>query len=124
MRSQTPSRSGMRRMDEAAVLTDRLEGLRSRLTEARRRGDGCCEGTLAAAQAELVSMLGPALPDGKHFGALIAVGADQQPPRLVIDIEQWFTDQAARTPRSRTAYHRGTQAPMVSTSGTRTRAGG
>ncbi len=41
-------------------------------------------------------MIGPALPDGKHFGALIAVGADQQPPRLLIDIEQWFTDQAAR----------------------------
>ena len=40
-------------------------------------------------------MIGPALPDGKHFGALIAVGADQEPPRLVIDIEQWFTDQAA-----------------------------
>jgi hypothetical protein len=54
------------------------------------------EGQLAKARAELRAMVGPALPDGKHFGALIAVGATQDPPRLVIDIEQWFTDQEAR----------------------------
>ena len=40
-------------------------------------------------------MLGPALDDGRYFGALIAVGATQEPPRLLIDIEQWFTDQEA-----------------------------
>jgi hypothetical protein len=40
-------------------------------------------------------MVGPTLDDGRYFGALIAVGADQEPPRLMIDIEQWFTDQAA-----------------------------
>jgi len=80
--------------DQVAVLTDRLEGLRSSLTEVRDQATDL-EGRLSAAQAELVSMIGPALPDGKHFGALIAVGAAQEQPRLMIDIEQWYTDQAA-----------------------------
>ena len=40
-------------------------------------------------------MVGPALDDGRYFGALIAVGATQRPPRLVIDLQQWFTDQEA-----------------------------
>ena len=40
-------------------------------------------------------MVGPALPEGRHFGLLIAVGVDQSPPRLIIDVEQWFTDEAA-----------------------------
>lgn len=80
--------------DQVVVLTDRLEGVRISLTEVRDEAMDL-EGKLSAAQAELVSMTGPALPDGKHFGALIAVGADQEQPRLVIDIEQWFTDQAA-----------------------------
>ena len=64
-------------------------------------------------RAELLAMLGPALDDGRYFGALIAVGAAQEPPRLVIDIEQWFTDQAARRPRSKTAYRPGDVAPGV-----------
>jgi hypothetical protein len=80
--------------DQVAVLTDRLGDLRGRLTEASDRANAM-EGRFSAAEAELVSMVGPALPDGKHFGALIALGANQKPPRLVIDIEQWFTDQAA-----------------------------
>jgi hypothetical protein len=79
---------------EVAMMNDRLNGLRSRLTEARAEATAL-HNEVATAEAELVSMLGPALPDGKHFGALIAVGASQEPPRLVIDIEQWFTDQAA-----------------------------
>jgi hypothetical protein len=79
---------------DVATLNDRMSGLRSSLTEARADAIAL-EDTVAAAQAELVSMLGPTLADGKHFGALIAVGANQEPPRLVIDIEQWFTDQAA-----------------------------
>ena len=80
--------------DQVAVLTDRLGGLRSSLTEVRDEAT-VLGGRLSAAQAELLAMLGPALPDGKQFGALIAVGADQKPPRLVVDIEQWFTNQAA-----------------------------
>jgi hypothetical protein len=65
----------------------RIDDLEARLATARAR--------VEAADAEVVSMLGPMLPDGKHLGKLYAVGASQQPPRLVIDIEQWFTDQAA-----------------------------
>ena len=81
-------------LGEVATLNHRLNGLRSRLTEARAEATAL-QDAIAAAEAELVSMLGPALPDGKRFGALIAVGANQEPPRLVIDIEQYFTDQAA-----------------------------
>ena len=40
-------------------------------------------------------MVGPALDDGRYFGALIAVGATQRPPRLVIDLQQWFTGEDA-----------------------------
>jgi hypothetical protein len=79
---------------EVATLNDRLNGLRLRLTEATAEA-AASENAVAVAEAELVSMLGPTLRDGKHFGALIAVGVNQEPPRLVIDIEQWFTDQAA-----------------------------
>jgi len=79
---------------EIATLNARLSDLRSRLSEARAEVTAL-EGSVSAAEAELGAMLGPALPDGKHFGALIAIGANQEPPRLVIDIQQWFTDQAA-----------------------------
>lgn len=79
---------------EIATLNVRLSDLRSRLSEARAEVRAL-EGSVSAAEAELGAMLGPALPDGKHFGALIAIGANQEPPRLVIDIQQWFTDQAA-----------------------------
>jgi hypothetical protein len=80
--------------DQVVVMTDRLGDLRGSLTEARDRAT-VLEGRVSATEAELLAMLGPALPDGKHLGELFAVGADQEPPRLVIDIEQWFTDQAA-----------------------------
>lgn len=80
--------------DQVVVLTDRSEDLRGRLTEARDRTTALGD-RVSAAEAELLAMLGPALPDGKHFGELYAIGSSQDPPRLVIDIEQWFTDQAA-----------------------------
>ncbi|MGH2640367.1 MAG: hypothetical protein ACRDGO_01570 [Actinomycetota bacterium] len=78
----------------AATLSDSVEGLQDGLARARAQATNL-EGKLAAAQAELLAMVGPTLDDGKYFGALIVVGADQQPPRLVIDIQQWFTDQEA-----------------------------
>lgn len=80
--------------DEVATLSDRVDGLEARLTVARARTTKL-EGEVLDARQELLAMVGPALPDGKHFGRLYAVGAAQKPPRLVIDIEQWFTDQAA-----------------------------
>jgi hypothetical protein len=78
----------------AATLSNRVDGLQDELARTRTQATNL-EGHLAAAQAELLAMVGPTLDDGRYFGALIAVGADQEPPRLMIDIEQWFTDQAA-----------------------------
>jgi hypothetical protein len=80
--------------DQVTTLTDRLDGFQDRLATAESRATDL-EGEVAAADAALAAVVGPALSDGKHFGALIALGATQKPPRLVIDIEQWFTDQAA-----------------------------
>jgi hypothetical protein len=42
-------------------------------------------GQLAAANETIRTMLGNPLPEGKHDGLLMAVGAAQSPPRLVID---------------------------------------
>ncbi len=95
MRSQTPFAQRDAAQDQVAVLTDRLEGLRSSLTEVRDQATAIWREGSRPPKPSSCPMLGPALPDGKHFGALIAVGANQEPPRLVIDIEQWFTDQAA-----------------------------
>ena len=77
-----------------ATLSDRVDGLQDGLARARARATNL-EDRLAATQTELLAMAGPALDDGRYFGALIALGANQKPPRLVIDIEQWFTEQAA-----------------------------
>jgi hypothetical protein len=78
----------------AATLSDRVEGLQGRSVQVRARARKL-EEDVAATRAELLAMLGPALDYGRYFGALIAVGATQEPPRLLIDIEQWFTDQEA-----------------------------
>jgi hypothetical protein len=78
----------------AATLSDRVDGLQDELARARAQATNL-EDHLAAAQAELLAMVGPTLDNGRYFGALIAVGADQEPPRLMIDIERWFTDDAA-----------------------------
>ena len=84
-----------------AQRANTLEGMAA-LSEANRRlRDRLAANTdelreeLDAARRDFVTMVGPALPDGRHFGLLIAVGVDQSPPRLVIDVEQWFTDEAA-----------------------------
>jgi hypothetical protein len=81
-------------LERVAMLKDRIDALRAEVA-----GVGsdvrALRGELRAARAELESMLGPALPDGRHFGRLVAVGETQEPPRLVIDIEQWFTDDEA-----------------------------
>jgi hypothetical protein len=78
----------------AEALTSRVDRLESRL--AATVGD---EEQIAArlddARAELDRMLGPALPDGRHFGYLAAVGAAQEPPRVVFDLAGWFTDDEA-----------------------------
>ena len=75
-------------------MSDRVGELRDRLSKAEALAADL-EGKVAAAEAELLAMLGPTLDDGRYFGAFIALGPAQKPPRLVIDIQQWFTDQEA-----------------------------
>ena len=78
----------------AATLSDRVDGLQDGLVRTQARATNL-EDRLAATRAELLAMVGTALDDGRYFGALIALGATQRPPRLVIDLQQWFTDQEA-----------------------------
>ena len=78
----------------AETLSDQVDGLQDELARAQARATNL-EDRLAVTRAELMAMVGPALDDGRYFGALIALGATQRPPRLVIDIQQWFTDQEA-----------------------------
>ena len=51
---------------------------------------------LREAQAQMTALIGAPLADGRYFGELIVVGANQAPPRLVIDLEQWLTGEAAQ----------------------------
>ncbi len=46
-------------------------------------------------QARFRSYMGPVVNDGAHVGRLIAVGADQSPARVTIDLGRWFTGAAA-----------------------------
>ena len=46
-------------------------------------------------QARFRSYMGPTVSDGPHVGRLIAVGADQSPARVTIDLGRWFTGAAA-----------------------------
>jgi hypothetical protein len=93
LRSQvaTLQSQGASAREELASVMVANERLRERAgtTADELRGD------LAAMRQRYAALVGPALPDGRHFGRLIAVGADQSPPRIVIEIEQWFTDEAA-----------------------------
>lgn len=54
------------------------------------------EDRLRNAQARMTALLGAPPADGRYFGHVIAVGANQSPPRLVIDLEQWLTGDAAQ----------------------------
>lgn len=78
----------------AATLSDRVDELQEGLGRTQAQTTNL-EDRLAATQSELLAMVGPALDDGRYLGALIALGATQEPPRLVIDLQRWFTDQEA-----------------------------
>ena len=80
--------------ERVSTLEARVERLEARL-EVTAGDQRHLAARLDRALAELEALAGPPLPDGRHFGHLAAVGATQQPPRLVIDIARWFTDQAA-----------------------------
>jgi hypothetical protein len=84
--------------DEALQTIAGLEADVARLEErlaTTSAGTTEIEQQLADARARLEAFLGPTLPDGRHFGKLYAVGVDQEPPRLVIDIQAFLTDQEA-----------------------------
>jgi hypothetical protein len=51
---------------------------------------------LREAQAQITAFIGAPLADGRYFGQVVAVGANQAPLRLVIDLEQWLTGDAAQ----------------------------
>jgi hypothetical protein len=86
---------------DATASAERVSALGARVgrLEARLEATAGDEQELAAhldeVLTELERLAGPALPDGGQFGYLAAVGAAQEPPRLVIDVAQWFTDQEA-----------------------------
>jgi hypothetical protein len=82
--------------DRVAVVTERVARLEARL-EATTGDEQELARRLDDALATIERMLGPALPDGRHFAYVVAVGAAQDPPRIVIDVAQWFIDDAAVT---------------------------
>jgi hypothetical protein len=60
----------------------------SRLTASEQR--------LARAEARMTAFLGSPVADGRYFGEVVVVGANQSPPRLVIDLARWLTGDAAQ----------------------------
>lgn len=85
-------------VQEVSLLTARVDQLEQQLGAEVPGLEGRLEATRAAlreARAELAALAGPALADGRHFVGIVAVGDDQDPPRLIVDEQQWFTDQAA-----------------------------
>ena len=80
--------------ERVAALTERVGRLEARL-EATAIDEDELTRRLDEALRTIDRMLGPALADGRHFAFIVAVGAAQEPPRVVIDVAQWFTDDAA-----------------------------
>jgi hypothetical protein len=81
----------------AVELANRIEELNAKLSDADHsvKRVAKLEGAIADLEHRLTSMLGPALPDGRHVGFLETIGATQKPPKLVIDVVQFFTGPAA-----------------------------
>jgi len=90
------------------ALERRIDSLRANM-EVQRRAVGVLRGSnheksrqvtqarkeLEAAQAELRATTGPPLSDGTFAVKVVAVGASQSPPRIVLDLGRWFTGTAA-----------------------------
>ncbi len=82
------ARGDLRRArDGRSVLEASTQELRSQLTDMRAELD--------AVRATFRSFVGAPIGDGPHVGRLVAVGADQTPARVTIDIGRWFTGSAA-----------------------------
>ncbi len=69
------------------VLQASTKEARRNLREARR--------ALEDEQARFRAYMGPPVGDGAHTGRLFAVGADQAPARVTVDLGRWFSGAAA-----------------------------
>jgi hypothetical protein len=94
--------------ERIAVLETRLGTLEGDLQRARqgqdvlqastkeaRRNLREARGALEDEQARFRSYMGPPVGNGGHVGRLIAVGADQSPARVTVDLGRWFSGAAA-----------------------------
>jgi hypothetical protein len=79
---------------EVDALTTRVTDLQGRLRAGSEEA-AALQVSLDRVRERLASLAGPRLEDGRHLGYLMALGASQQPPRLVFDLAEWFTDQEA-----------------------------
>lgn len=70
-----------------SVLVASTQEIKSQLRDVRAE--------LEAERARFQSYMGAPIGDGTHVGRLIAVGADQTPSRITIDLGRWFTGKAA-----------------------------
>jgi hypothetical protein len=107
--------SGVAAGDRATALADQVAALQGRIETLTQDGDGLrarleqavhdakhvaarlrtTEHSLGTAEARMTALLGSPIADGRYFGQVIVVGANQSPPRLVIDLETWLTGDAA-----------------------------
>jgi hypothetical protein len=94
---------------QLATLQGRVDGLTSNANALKARIQSAGHDTkhltgalrstqqrLREAQAQITAFIGAPLADGRYFGQVIVVGANQSPLRLVIDLEQWLTGDAAQ----------------------------
>lgn len=76
-----------RARDGRSVLQASTQELRAQLAGLKAELD--------AERARFRSFVGSPIGDGPHVGRLVAVGADQTPARVTIDIGRWFSGDAA-----------------------------
>ncbi|MDP9226419.1 MAG: hypothetical protein M3P18_21790 [Actinomycetota bacterium] len=73
--------------DRAGILRQRVADLHDQLQAATAAS--------AAAQSQLLEVAGPPIADGRYLAFIEAIGANQTPPLIVIDVAQWFEGKAA-----------------------------
>ena len=102
-------------IDSSAAARERIAALETRLgmlegdlqrarqgkdvlqasTKEARRNLRQARGALEDEQARFRSYMGPPVGNGSHAGRLIAIGADQSPARVTVDLGRWFSGSAA-----------------------------
>jgi hypothetical protein len=112
--------TGVEARSQSTALQDQVAGLQGRIETLTRNGEALRAGLdqaghdaqrvaarlrttqqrLGAAEARMTALLGSPIADGRYFGEVVVVGANQTPPRLVIDLEKWLTGDAAHEAES------------------------